>query len=44
MQKMATKQTNTSKAIMQAAADAARVALQAMAVAWAENSTRHEVT
>ena len=38
---MATEQTNITEAIVQAVAGAARVTLQAMAVAGAENSIGH---
>ena len=41
---MSTEQANITAAIMQAAAEAARVVLQAMAVDGAENSTRHGET
>ena len=41
---MATEQTNITEAIVQAVAKAARVAVQAMAMTKAENSTRHEGT
>ena len=39
---MATEETNIAQAIVQAAAEAAMVAVQAMAMAGAENSTRHK--
>ena len=41
---MAIEQTNITEAIAQAVAEAARVAVQAMAVAGVENSKRHEGT
>ena len=41
---MATKQVNTAEAIVHAVAEAARVAVQAMAAAEAQDSTRHEGT
>ena len=41
---MATEQTNITETIVQAAAEAARVAVQDMSAARAENSTRHEGT
>ena len=41
---MATQQANITEAVAQAVVDAARVAVQAMALDTAENNTRHEVT
>ena len=39
---MATEQTNITEAIVQAASEPTRVTVHAMAVAGAENITRHE--
>ena len=44
MQKMATEQTNIAEAIVQAVTEVVRVAVKAMTMAGAENSTRHKGT